>query len=88
MAFDEYKGAMFSPKWKASERKYGIVVETDIKISLRDGVKFYTWAPDDVKRVTGLVVEKVWPKMAAKSPDCAKMVDIVKKQLRDYGRIP
>jgi TRAP-type C4-dicarboxylate transport system substrate-binding protein len=52
------------------------------------GVKFYTWSPEDMKRVTELVVEKVWPKMAAKSPDCAKMVEIVKKQVRDYGRIP
>jgi putative CocE/NonD family hydrolase len=39
MAFDEYIGAMFSPKWKTSERKYGVVVETDVKIPLKDGVK-------------------------------------------------
>jgi TRAP-type C4-dicarboxylate transport system substrate-binding protein len=50
-------------------------------------VKFYTWAPEDMKRVTELVVEKVWPKIAAKTPECAKMVEIIKKQLRDYGRI-
>jgi TRAP-type C4-dicarboxylate transport system substrate-binding protein len=52
------------------------------------GVKFYTWSPEDMKRVTELVVEKVWPKIAAKTPECAKMVEIIKKQLRDYGRIP
>jgi putative CocE/NonD family hydrolase len=39
MAFDEYKGAMFGPKWKASERKYGVLVERDVKIPMSDGVK-------------------------------------------------
>lgn len=39
MAFDEFKGAMFSPKWKASERKYDMRVETDVMIPVRDGVK-------------------------------------------------
>ncbi|MFC2071158.1 CocE/NonD family hydrolase [Chloroflexota bacterium] len=37
--FDDYNGAMFGTKWKASERKYGVVVETDVKIRLPDGVK-------------------------------------------------
>jgi len=39
MAFDEYKGAMFGPKWKASHRKYGVLVEGDVKIPISDGVK-------------------------------------------------
>jgi putative CocE/NonD family hydrolase len=39
MAFDEYKGAMFGPKWKASHRKYGVLVERDVKIPISDGVK-------------------------------------------------
>ena len=39
MAFDEYTGAMFSPKWKASERKYGVLTEPDTKIPMPDGTK-------------------------------------------------
>ena len=39
MAFEEYRGAMFSPKWKTSERKYGVLEERDLKIPMSDGVK-------------------------------------------------
>ena len=48
MAFDEYKGAMFGLTWKASERKYGNVVERDVKILMSDGVKLNSdiWKPD------------------------------------------
>ena len=48
MAFDEYKGAMFGLTWKASERKYGYVVERDVKILMSDGVKLNCdiWKPD------------------------------------------
>ena len=38
MAFDEFKGAMFGRNWKASERKFGVVVDTDVTIPLKDGV--------------------------------------------------
>ena len=48
MAFDEYKGAMFSTKWKTSERKYGYTVDKDVKIPMGDGVKLSSniWKPD------------------------------------------
>ncbi len=48
MAFDEYKGAMFGPKWKASERKYGVLEQRDVKITLSDRVKLSCdiWRPD------------------------------------------
>ena len=39
MAFDEFKGAMFSPKWKASERKYDVIVERAVKVPMGDGIK-------------------------------------------------
>jgi len=39
MAFDEYNGAIFGPKWKASQRKYNVLVERDVKIPISDGVK-------------------------------------------------
>lgn len=39
MAFDEFKGTMFSTKWRTSERKYNVLVEADVKIPMTDGVK-------------------------------------------------
>ncbi len=39
MAFDEFRGAMFSPRWRTSARKYGVLAETDVKVPLSDGVK-------------------------------------------------
>ena len=48
MAFDEYTGAMFSPKWKTSERKYKFLEQRDVKIPMPDGVKLSCdlWRPD------------------------------------------
>jgi len=39
MAFEEYQGAMFSTKWRSSERKYDVITEEDVKITMPDGVK-------------------------------------------------
>ncbi len=52
MVFDDYTGAMFSTKWKASERKYGVLVERDVKIPLTDGVKLSCdlWRPDSKEK--------------------------------------
>jgi len=48
MAFEEYKGAMFSPRWKTSERKYRVLVERGAKIPMSDGVKLdcNVWKPE------------------------------------------
>ena len=48
MAFEQFKGAMFSAKWKASERKYNFLIERDVKIPMSDGVKLSCdlWRPD------------------------------------------
>ena len=48
MAFEEYKGAMFGPKWKTSERKYGYSIENDLKIPMCDGITLSCdiWKPD------------------------------------------
>ena len=39
MAFDDYKAAMFSTKWKTSARTYNYVVERGVKIPMPDGVR-------------------------------------------------
>jgi len=51
------------------------------------GIKFYTWSTEDTDRVTKMVIEQVWPKIAEKSPRNARMIEILKQQLRDYGRL-
>lgn len=51
------------------------------------GVKSYSWSPNEVQQLTSLFAEKVYPKLAAKSAGCAQLIDIVKKQMKDYGRI-
>jgi predicted acyl esterase len=57
MSFEEYKGAMFSPKWKCSERKYGVIVERDVKIPVRDGVKLNCdlWRPERQGKFPGVL---------------------------------
>ena len=51
------------------------------------GVKFYTWSEEDTRKVTKMVTEQVWPKIAAKSPRNARMIEIIKRHMRDHGRI-
>jgi len=51
------------------------------------GMELYAWSPEDVARVTQQAVETIYPKVIAKSPRCAEMVDMIKQQMRDYGRI-
>jgi len=51
------------------------------------GLVPYAWSDEDVKKVTEKAVETLYPKVAAKSPRCAKLVEIVKKQMKAYGRI-
>jgi TRAP-type C4-dicarboxylate transport system substrate-binding protein len=51
------------------------------------GVKIYRWSPEDTAKVYQVVADKVWPKIAAKSPESAELMEILKKQMKDYGRI-
>ena len=53
MAFEAYKGAMFSRRWKTSERKYGVIAEQDIKIPMSDGAKLNAdiWKPNGAAKV-------------------------------------
>ena len=57
MAFEEFKGAMFSPKWKTSERKYGVLEDRDVKIPLSDGIKLSCdiWRPDSSEKFPAIL---------------------------------
>jgi len=51
------------------------------------GLKVYTWSEEDQTKARKLVIDKLWPKMAKASPGSAKLMDIIYKQARDYGRV-
>jgi len=50
------------------------------------GVQFVSMTPADQEKITNVAMG-MWDKVATKSPLCAKGVDIIKQQMRDYGRI-
>jgi len=48
--------------------------------------------PSDVRRANdakarAYMIEKLWPKVAAKSARCKRLVDIVTAQAKHYGKI-
>ncbi|MCX5822750.1 MAG: TRAP transporter substrate-binding protein DctP [Deltaproteobacteria bacterium] len=51
------------------------------------GVKVYRWSPEEKQQLTKMAVNKIFPKIAGKSSACAQMMDIIKRQMKDYGRI-
>ena len=51
------------------------------------GLKVYTWSEEDQAKARKLVIDKLWPKMAKASKGSAKLMEIIYKQARDYGRI-
>jgi len=57
MAFEEYKGAMFSSKWKTSARRYAFTVERGVKISMKDGVRLSCdiWRPEAVGKFPAIL---------------------------------
>jgi TRAP-type C4-dicarboxylate transport system substrate-binding protein len=59
-----------------------------LKMAVKEyGVKIYAWSPEEIQHLTQQVMDEIYPRTAAKSKDCAELVEIVKKQMRDYGRI-
>ncbi len=48
------------------------------------GLKIYAWAPEEIQRLTQQAADEILPRTASKSQDCAELVEIVKKQRRDY----
>ena len=51
------------------------------------GIEVVRWSKADIAKATKLSVEQVLPKMAAKTPECAQIVDLILKQLKDHGRL-
>ncbi len=51
------------------------------------GLKLYTWPVEDVKKVTKMAADTIYPKVAARSPGTATLLEMVKKQMKDIGKI-
>ena len=51
------------------------------------GVSMYAWSPKDIEKIMNLVVEEIYPKISGRSKANAELMEIVMKQMRDYGRI-
>lgn len=51
------------------------------------GIKTYAWSQEDVNRIIQQSFQEVYPRIAKKSKGCEELIEIVKKQMRDYGRI-
>jgi len=50
-------------------------------------ITFWRWSDEDMKEVRKLAVEQLWPGFADKSPDSARLVEIVMTQLRNIGEL-
>ena len=51
------------------------------------GVKLWAWSAEDTARIRKQAIETIWPDIAAKSPNCARLVELVKEWERAYGRL-
>ena len=51
------------------------------------GVKVYRWSEEDIKKITKLCVDNIYPEWADKSAYAAQAVDIILQQMKDQGRI-
>ena len=57
------------------------------EIKRKYGVEAVRWPKEDVDKGRAYMIEKLWPKVAAKSPRCKKLVDMIVEQAKHYGKI-
>jgi len=51
------------------------------------GLTLWTWSDADIAELRQGCIEEIWPEFAAKTPLSAELVDIVKKQLTEHGKL-
>jgi len=51
------------------------------------GIKLWTWPEEEMKEVRELSVDEIWPEYASKTPLCSEIVELIKKQMMDHGRL-
>ncbi|MBA7671380.1 hypothetical protein ES703_79537 [subsurface metagenome] len=50
-------------------------------------LKLWTWSEEDIAKLRKGCIEEIWPEFAAETPVCAQIVDIIKQQMIDHGRL-
>jgi TRAP-type C4-dicarboxylate transport system substrate-binding protein len=51
------------------------------------GIKVWTWSEEEVNRNREKLIAELWPEFASPTPLCNELVEIVKQQLRDLGKL-
>ena len=59
--------------WQANSKKYGV-----------EGI---VWSEEDQAYAREYMINTLWQKIADKSPRCAELVELVRQQARDLGRV-
>jgi hypothetical protein len=57
------------------------------EVTRKYGVEAIRWPKEDVEKGRAYMIEKLWPKVAAKSARCKRLVDIVVAQAKHYGKV-
>jgi len=58
-----------------------------VEVQRKYGIEAIRWAKEDTDKARAYMIEKLWPKVAAKSARCKRLVDIVTAQAKHYGKI-
>ena len=51
------------------------------------GLTLWTWSDKDIAMLRQGCIEEIWPEFAAKTPLSAELVDIIKTQLKEHGKL-
>ena len=56
-------------------------------VAKETGLKVIKWSAEDAAKIRKASIETLWEQEAAKSPRCAKLVEMVRAQAKDLGKI-
>ena len=70
----------------ASAMNYRATAEVNVGVMRKKGVDMLELSKPEMEKAQTVAYE-LWDKVAARSPGAAKAVEIVKQQMRDYGRL-
>jgi TRAP-type C4-dicarboxylate transport system substrate-binding protein len=51
------------------------------------GVTLYSWPEEEVLELRKMAEEKIWPEFGSASPRCQELLDSIKAQMREHGKL-
>jgi len=78
---------MFKERYILSSWNMFEAIDLERQTMLDYGCEVSQMSDEEIERMTARVVEEIWPKVAALSPDTARGVEIYKQFLKDKGRL-